>query len=118
MLVNCNALLKCYIGCYGRICSILCPKNKDIFIQNGLHVCLNIKFHFVFQNRHIKYGIFSNIAHVDIMPCIEPRREKTGFSSLRKQRRRSAVQLLCTADQRLCFRYTYSPLLTSKLSRF
>ena len=43
----------------------------------------------------------------------EPRYEKTGFLHMRKQRRRSAAQCNCAADQRLCFRYTDSniPLL-------
>ena len=49
--------------------------------------------------------------------------EKTGFLPLRKQRRGSADQLCsnCTADQRLCFRYTDSTislLLKSEISSF
>ena len=37
-----------------------------------------------------------------------PCHEKTGFLPMRKQRRKSAVCSNCTADQRLCFRYTDS----------
>ena len=40
---------------------------------------------------------------------IEPRREKTGFLHMRKQRRRSASRYR-EADQRLCFRYTDSTI--------
>ena len=39
----------------------------------------------------------------------EPRREKTGFLHMRKQRRRSASRYR-EADQRLCFRYTDSTI--------
>ena len=39
----------------------------------------------------------------------EPRREKTGFMHMRKQRRRSASRYR-EADQRLCFRYTDSTI--------
>ena len=43
---------------------------------------------------------------------VEPRHEKTGFLLIRKQTSRSAVQCLsdCTADQRLCFRYSDSTI--------
>ena len=41
----------------------------------------------------------------------ELRHEKTGFLHMRKQRRRSASRLpYREADQRLCFRYTYSTI--------
>ena len=43
---------------------------------------------------------------------IEPRREKTSFLYMRKQRRRSASRLSVNreADQRLCLRYTDSTI--------
>ena len=59
------------------------------------------------------------------MPCVilyELHREKTRFLPMRKQRRRSdQLCSYCTADQRLCFRYTDSTislLLKSEVSSF
>ena len=54
------------------------------------------------------------------LKIFEPRREKTGFLHMRKQRRRSASRLHREADQRLWFRFTDStiPLLPkSNISR-
>ena len=51
---------------------------------------------------------------------IEPHREKTRFLPMQKQRRKSAVSN-CTADQRLCFRYTDSTIplpLKTEISSF
>ena len=44
-----------------------------------------------------------------ITRLFEPRREKTGFLHMRKQRCRSASRYR-EADQRLCFRYTDSTI--------
>ena len=58
------------------------------------------------------------INEVDADGINDPRHEKTGFLPMRKQRRRSACSN-CTADQRLCFRYTDTtgpPLLVYEIS--
>ena len=47
-------------------------------------------------------GVFKNTC--------QPRHEKTGFSPMRKQRRRSTSQLHCEADKRLCFHYSGSTI--------
>ena len=48
-------------------------------------------------HENVSYNSFA------LSPRYEPRREKTVFLHMRKQRRRSASD--CEADQRLCFRY-------------
>ena len=58
-----------------------------------------------YKKDHDKSGIISNISL--ILNTNEPRREKTGFLHIRKQRRRSASRLQLRgnheADQRLYF---------------
>ena len=58
---------------------------------------------------HLK-GLDPSVPSEIEVPCTyEPRREKTDFSHMRKQRRRSACGNR-EADQRLCFRYTDSTI--------
>ena len=95
----------------GKIQHLMLIPTALAFVSGLVLVCMSFlpkPPFYLYRSRYNVHKIAYYLPEELIQPIYEPRREKTGFLHMRKQRHRSASHR--EADQRLCFRYIDSTI--------